>query len=128
MKRASLIFSFVAAAGMCGIAAAQDQPVGNIRLPVTDYHFKMTKDYVEETPVPEYRHASAEAYEAFKDMKYGVRIHWGLYSIAGQARRVVAVPDDVVCGEAGVSGTLQDVESRKVSTPRNGCRSSPRTE
>ena len=23
------------------------------------------------------------AYEAFRDMKYGIRIHWGLYSVAG---------------------------------------------
>jgi alpha-L-fucosidase len=83
MKRASLFFYFIVVAGLCRFAAAQDQPAGNIRLPESDFHWRMTKDYVETNPVPEYRHASAEAYEAFKDMKYGVRIHWGLYSIAG---------------------------------------------
>jgi alpha-L-fucosidase len=38
-------------------------------------------DYIETTPVPEYRSAPASAYEAFQDMKFGVRIHWGIYSI-----------------------------------------------
>ncbi len=37
--------------------------------------------YVEETPVPEYRWAPDSSYEAFRDMKFGVRLHWGLYSI-----------------------------------------------
>jgi alpha-L-fucosidase len=36
---------------------------------------------VKEEPVPEYRWASDSAYEAFRDMKFGVRIHWGMYSI-----------------------------------------------
>lgn len=35
-----------------------------------------------ETPVPEYRHASPAAYEAFQDLKYGIRIHWGIYTLA----------------------------------------------
>jgi len=37
--------------------------------------------YAENTPIPEYRWASASAYEAFRDMKFGIRIHWGIYSI-----------------------------------------------
>ena len=37
--------------------------------------------YVEETPVDGYHSASSSAYEAFRDMKFGVRIHWGIYSI-----------------------------------------------
>ncbi len=37
--------------------------------------------YVELTPVPEYHWASESAYEAFRDMKFGIRIHWGIYSI-----------------------------------------------
>jgi len=28
-----------------------------------------------------YRHASAGAYEKWRDLKYGVRIHWGVYSL-----------------------------------------------
>ncbi len=36
--------------------------------------------YADVEPDADYRHASPEAYEAFRAMKYGVRIHWGLYS------------------------------------------------
>jgi alpha-L-fucosidase len=53
------------------------------RLPLTDSHYKRVRSYIEEEPVPEYRWASDAAYEAFHDMKYGIRIHWGLYSVAG---------------------------------------------
>jgi len=38
-------------------------------------------DYIETTPVPAYRNAPASAYEAFQDTKFGIRIHWGIYSI-----------------------------------------------
>jgi len=38
-------------------------------------------DHIETTPIAEYRNAPAGAYEAFQDMKFGVRIHWGIYSI-----------------------------------------------
>ena len=38
-------------------------------------------DFVDVTPVADYRWASTGAYEAFQDMKFGVRIHWGIYSI-----------------------------------------------
>ena len=37
--------------------------------------------YIENPPIAEYHSASASAYEAFQDMKFGVRIHWGIYSI-----------------------------------------------
>jgi alpha-L-fucosidase len=37
--------------------------------------------YVEKTPIAGYRNASESACEAFEDMKFGVRIHWGMYSI-----------------------------------------------
>jgi alpha-L-fucosidase len=32
---------------------------------------------------PDYHHAPAESIEAFKDLKFGIRIHWGLYSMIG---------------------------------------------
>ena len=57
-------------------------PKGNIRLPESDDQWKAVKAYVNE-PGPEYRHASESAFEAFRDIKYGVRIHWGLYSTQG---------------------------------------------
>jgi len=37
--------------------------------------------YIEKEPQPDYVHAPVEAHEAFRDMKFGVRIHWGIYSI-----------------------------------------------
>jgi alpha-L-fucosidase len=50
------------------------------RLPTTDSHYAPVKDYVEAVPQADYKHAPPAAVEAFKDIKYGVRIHWGLYS------------------------------------------------
>jgi alpha-L-fucosidase len=38
-------------------------------------------DYIESTPIAEYHNAPTSAYEAFQDMKFGIRIHWGIYSI-----------------------------------------------
>jgi alpha-L-fucosidase len=32
---------------------------------------------------PSYKHASADAYERWRDLKYGIRIHWGVYSMLG---------------------------------------------
>lgn len=32
---------------------------------------------------PDYHHAPQEAIEAFKDLKFGIRIHWGLYCLIG---------------------------------------------
>ena len=37
--------------------------------------------YIETTPIAGYHSASPAAYEAFQDMKFGIRIHWGIYSI-----------------------------------------------
>ncbi|MDR3715078.1 MAG: alpha-L-fucosidase [Puia sp.] len=51
-----------------------------IHLPATDVHYQQVKDYVEEQPDPDYFHASENAYESFRDMKFGVRIHWGIYA------------------------------------------------
>jgi len=31
----------------------------------------------------DYRHASPQAYEKWRDLKYGLRIHWGYYSLLG---------------------------------------------
>jgi alpha-L-fucosidase len=54
-----------------------------VKLPATDVHEKVVRSYVEETPNPDYSQAPEEAREAFRDMKYGVRIHWGVYSMLG---------------------------------------------
>ena len=46
-------------------------------------HYRRVRSYIEEVPEPGYHWASPAAYEAFLDMKYGVRIHWGLIPLAG---------------------------------------------
>ena len=55
------------------------------KLPEADGHLRRVSDYVEHTPQPDYHHASNAAVEAFHDLKYGVRIHFGLYSLRGDA-------------------------------------------
>ena len=37
--------------------------------------------YIEDHPIAGYHSAPTSAYEAFQDLKFGVRIHWGIYSI-----------------------------------------------
>ncbi|MFO1447023.1 MAG: alpha-L-fucosidase [Opitutaceae bacterium] len=58
---------------------------------------KGNASYVEEVPDADYRHASEAAYRSFRDMKYGVRIHWGLYSLLPHAREswtFLELPDE----------------------------------
>lgn len=42
--------------------------------------------HIEADPDAEYLHASDAAHEAFRDIKFGVRIHWGIYTVKGWAR------------------------------------------
>ncbi len=78
--------NFLLTTGAAAVSAGQMRGEGPVRrdhhLPETDRHYQRVKSYVEETPVPQYRWASTQAYEAFRDMKFGVRIHWGIYSVA----------------------------------------------
>jgi alpha-L-fucosidase len=59
------------------------EPPSLHRLPPENSHYQTVRDFIEEVPVHGYEWASPAAYEAFYDMKYGIRIHWGLYSVAG---------------------------------------------
>jgi alpha-L-fucosidase len=52
-----------------------------VKLPASDTHYQRVKDYVEDVPDSDYHQASEAAREAFRDMKFGVRIHWGVYSL-----------------------------------------------
>lgn len=54
-----------------------------VTLPKNDAHWQPVASYVEETPHPDYKQAPESAREAFRDLKYGVRIHWGVYSMLG---------------------------------------------
>ena len=56
----------------------------NFTLPKNDDHYLCVKDYIEDKIDTDYHHASTAAIEAFRDIKFGVRIHWGLYSIQGK--------------------------------------------
>ena len=58
----------------------------NYTLPKSEDHYKCVKDYVEDKTDTDYHHPSASAIEAFRDIKFGVRIHWGLYSIEGRGK------------------------------------------
>jgi alpha-L-fucosidase len=70
---------FAACLAPAGIARAEGAE--NTRLPADEKYLGRTKDYTGVEPDADYRNASPAAYEAFRDMKYGVRIHWGIYSI-----------------------------------------------
>ena len=74
----------VPAVALCLESPGKSEKERDIRLPETDTHLQKVAYYVEEEPEPGYRHASEAAHEAFRDMKYGVRIHWGIYSIWSQ--------------------------------------------
>ena len=66
-----------------GWAQGEEAPIEH-RLPPTDADYQRSKSYIEEVPVPHYHWASDRAVEAFRDMKFGLRIHWGIYSIYGR--------------------------------------------
>lgn len=85
MNRRSFLSSSLAAAAAASHLRAESGRV-NHHLPARDTHYRRVHSYVEEIPVPEYRWASDAAYEAFRDIKYGVRLHWGPYSILGEPK------------------------------------------
>lgn len=79
-RRSFLTGSLVSTVALSRAAARRR----NHFLPKSDTHYRQVESYIEEVPVPEYHWASEKAYEAFRDIKYGVRLHWGLYSIKGE--------------------------------------------
>lgn len=52
-----------------------------VKLPATDVHYRRVKPYIEDTPNPDYSQAPESARAAFRQMKFGVRLHWGLYAM-----------------------------------------------
>jgi len=81
MNRRDFLFTSAAALSAAPVRSGPISP--DHHLPETDHQYQRVKSYVEDTPIPSYRWASPQAYEAFRDMKFGVRIHWGIYSVAG---------------------------------------------
>jgi alpha-L-fucosidase len=83
MKTTALSIIFLVAA--CAFTFAQDSvPAMNYTLPKNDVHYLRVKDWIEDNIDAGYHHPSAATIEAFRDIKFGVRIHWGLYSITEQ--------------------------------------------
>ncbi len=68
--------ALLSAAFLSTLAAAQPMP----RVIKVPDDVLQRNPYVEAVPDADYFHASPEAYAAFKKLKYGIRIHWGLYS------------------------------------------------
>ena len=56
----------------------------NYKLPKSDVHYICVKDWIEDNIDIGYHHPSPSVVEAFRDIKFGVRIHWGLYSVTEQ--------------------------------------------
>jgi nicotinamidase-related amidase len=54
-----------------------------VKLPANDTHYRRVRSYIEDTPDPDYSQASDAARAAFREMKFGVRIHWGVYAELG---------------------------------------------
>ena len=57
-----------------------DQPDADGRILKPNTNSWAFKDYMRNSDLSDYHHASPAAVEAFKDMKFGIRIHWGIYS------------------------------------------------
>ncbi|MDR1222242.1 MAG: alpha-L-fucosidase, partial [Tannerella sp.] len=87
MKKFLIIILFLSGVIATGIAQTeptaeqvrQDRARG-IVLPANDWPYRVTKAYVEDEPDADYIHASETAHEAFRDIKFSIRIHWGVYS------------------------------------------------
>src|SRR5512135_2023430 len=83
MNRRRFLMSGISATAVFGRAWTASGRT-NHYLPKSDTHYRRVQSYVEDVPVPGYRWASDAAYERFRDIKYGVRLHWGPYSILGE--------------------------------------------
>jgi alpha-L-fucosidase len=79
MNRREFLATTSAMAAASTLPDWAQQPGGN----VTSFPDNVLREspYVEHDPIDGYHNASAAAYEAFQDIKFGARIHWGIYSI-----------------------------------------------
>jgi alpha-L-fucosidase len=88
MNRRGFLSASGAAALVAGLYrdswAQPFEPPLEHRLPSSDADYQRAKSYIEEVPIQRYHWASDRAVEAFKDLKFGLRIHWGIYSLFGR--------------------------------------------
>lgn len=100
MRRRNFLTSSVGiVGGLCGVSGAdRASPASSVLLPGADSEpcaesrFKALNSALDReamqrgwarTVDPDYQHAPQSAIEALKDLKFGIRIHWGLYSMIG---------------------------------------------
>jgi len=80
MNRRQFLGSGLAAS----VAAVSRYPLTG-KIPSVAHGFPVSElehdPYIERQPIADYHSAPASSYEAFRDMKFGIRIHWGIYSI-----------------------------------------------
>jgi alpha-L-fucosidase len=67
-----------ALAGICARPALSQSSESQHGFPASELQ---NCPYIETEPIVGYSPAPTSAYEAFQDMKFGARIHWGIYSI-----------------------------------------------
>ncbi len=77
-RRQFLVSSSAALAATAVYPSLAQAPAQSHGFPATEL---MYEPYAEITPIPEYHSAPASDYEAFRDIKFSIRIHWGIYSI-----------------------------------------------
>ncbi len=77
MNGPALFFCISLAVSPCVLADPLAEREKTLRFPE---HVVRSAAYTGLEPDADYRHASPAAYEAFRAIKYGVRIHWGLYA------------------------------------------------
>ena len=51
------------------------------RIPEEDHHYRTISSYIEDVPDDDYPKAPRSAIEAFNDIKFAVRVHFGIYSM-----------------------------------------------
>jgi alpha-L-fucosidase len=78
-----LLMSLWALAVVGGSAFAAPDRESTLRF---DEVVRKNASYSEVVPDADYTHASEAAYKNFRAMKFGVRIHWGLYSLLPKSR------------------------------------------
>jgi alpha-L-fucosidase len=71
----------VAASNAAVPESARADRARKIVLPKSDGHYRTVKGYVEDVPDADYIHAPVAAHEAFRDIKFSIRIHWGVYAM-----------------------------------------------
>ncbi len=83
-----ILFLSVTFLALVGAVSFGQEPVStmNYTLPKNDSHYLKVKDWVEDDIEAGYQHPSTATIEAFRDIKFGVRIHWGVYSIIMKGR------------------------------------------